>query len=339
WRKGMKGKKILLSKAMDSLGLLETLNNIDRSNLYVINYHRLYRNPLETQFNTKVFTHTEEIFYEQIKWFKKNYDIFGEEDLIQHLEGNRPLKRRTVVLTFDDGYLDNYEIAYPILKAFNIPAIFFIPYNQVDRTSVAWWDLLAYFVKNATVKAVCIAQKWFDLTQLTDRDMATCYLCWHYQLQSLNETGHFLQQWHTKLGVQTPLEEIEDLSQKEFMNWDQVKELSRNNITIGSHTMSHNVLANLILEEQERELVNSKALLEKKLDQEIRTVAYPVGKEQHFTEQTKELAEKAGYRAAFSFIKGYSKDQIQDKYSIPRMDLCSLSTSHFKAQTLLAKVF
>jgi len=333
-----KGKKELLSKLLNYSGGFELLKRINRKNLYTVSYHRLYSGQLDTIFDDNVFGHSEISFLKHMKWFKENFDIFSEADLINHLAGNKPLKRRTVIITFDDGYLDNYTIAYPILKKLEIPAIFFIPCNQISGSAIAWWDVLSYFAKTTTKKEITAMKKTFDPTTAKGLSDARYHLCWQYKILPVEEAKKYLLEVHKELDIQESIEEIMALSQKEFMNWEQIKELSDNNIAIASHTMNHQVLSKLTPEMQSYELNNSKDYLEKKVNKKISTIAYPVGKAYHFNEDTKRLTKEAGYQAGFSFIDGYEKTAITDRFSIPRFVL-SDSTSFFKAQTLLAKYF
>jgi peptidoglycan/xylan/chitin deacetylase (PgdA/CDA1 family) len=333
-----RGKKLLLSRAMNYSGGFTLLKSIRRPNLYVLNYHRIFEGELNTNFNHRVFNHSKKTFVKQMKWLKANFDLFSEADLLEHLAGNKPLKRRTVMITFDDGYIDNYTIAFPILKEMGIPATYFIPYSQIDRSSLAWWDLLAYFAKHATAKTVTIKGQTFDLTTEEGINNAVIYLCWEYKTLPNAQAKEFLKRMHHEMGLEKSLQEITELSHEEFMTWEQVKEVSDNGVTIGSHTMSHQILSNQTPEDQYSELADSKRLLEEKLGQKIQTLAYPVGKAYHFTEETKALTDKAGYKAAFSFITGYSKSKVEDKLSIPRFELLN-STSYFKAQTLMAGIF
>jgi poly-beta-1,6-N-acetyl-D-glucosamine N-deacetylase len=150
------------------------------------------------------------------------------DQLYAHLTENKPLPQKPILLTFDDGYLGNYAEAYPILKEFNYPAVFFI--------------VPAY------------------------------------------------------VGVKTS---------KDHVTWEQLKQVVKEGlVTVAAHTMSHPVdLTKLDDAKLHRELIESKAILEKTLGVPMNYLAYPTGNRD---ERVTALAKEAGYRMAFTMDEGYA---------------------------------
>jgi peptidoglycan/xylan/chitin deacetylase (PgdA/CDA1 family) len=105
----------------------------------------------------------------------------------------------------------------------------------------------------------------------------------------------------------------------ELMTWDELKEVAADGVTIGSHCVTHRVLATLSPEEQVFELQESRAVLEERLGLEIKSVAYPVGGKPHFTADTERLAALAGYRVAFSFESGVNPPRITNPWAVRRI--------------------
>ena len=128
----MINKRAVFANSLDKMGILNLLSKLSRPMLIVFNYHRLYRGQIKTEYDEGVFGHSEDTFIQQLRWLQKHFDLIGEASLIDSIKNGRAFKRRTAMLTFDDGYLDNYELAYPILSDLNIHAIFFVSCNQVD---------------------------------------------------------------------------------------------------------------------------------------------------------------------------------------------------------------
>jgi len=81
------------------------------------------------------------------------------------LISNPSLRKRGVAITFDDGYRDNYELAYPVLRAHAAPAIFFLCPGLIDRSTLGWWDLIAYLVKQSTKSAIILHGETFQLAE------------------------------------------------------------------------------------------------------------------------------------------------------------------------------
>jgi peptidoglycan/xylan/chitin deacetylase (PgdA/CDA1 family) len=88
------------------------------------------------------------------------------------------------------------------------------------------------------------------------------------------------------------------------MTWNQIRQVAQDNITIGSHTHTHRVIATLDGDAQQEELVLSKAILERELGQAVHSIAYPVGGLRHFTPQTEQIAKNSGYVLRFSYRTG-----------------------------------
>ena len=130
----MKGKKDLLSKWLHWTGLLRLLNFGNGKQLIVINYHRIRASSHhETLFDDEVFGPDHQEFEDQIEWLTKNSDILSEDDLISVVWGEYQPPGRSVVLTFDDGYSDNYTLAYPVLRQYHAPALFLSPLNPLRK--------------------------------------------------------------------------------------------------------------------------------------------------------------------------------------------------------------
>ena len=146
----MRRKKDYLASLMFRTGFLRLLRFRTKSNCSVICYHRIRERTLRGNvFDDSVFGPSQDEFAQQLTWLKKNNDILSEGELISLVRGEISPPKRSVVLTFDDGYIDNYSLAFPVLKAFNVPAIFFIPTRSIEERSLGWWDLISYFIKSS----------------------------------------------------------------------------------------------------------------------------------------------------------------------------------------------
>jgi hypothetical protein len=128
----MKSKKELLANVLFNSNMINLFKHLPmRKKLIILNYHRVRPSgpQFQTAFDDEVYTVDENEFARQIKWLKHNTHILSEKDLIGQNSKSGFLPPRTsmpcVVITFDDGYRDNYTIAFPILKYFEVPAILF----------------------------------------------------------------------------------------------------------------------------------------------------------------------------------------------------------------------
>ena len=90
-----------------------------------------------------------ENFAQQMQFIhEKDYNVIALDELVDSIQGNYKLPRNSVVITFDDGYQDNYVHAFPILNKFNFPAIIFIATNKIDTKGFLTWDQIFVMQKN-----------------------------------------------------------------------------------------------------------------------------------------------------------------------------------------------
>jgi len=104
----------------------------------ILIYHRVIN--IET--DRQLLAVKKENFIRQIKWLKQNYNIISLQELAAFISKSKSLPQRSIVITFDDGYFDNFSEAMPILEAMNVFATFFISTNNINSTCEFWWDSL-----------------------------------------------------------------------------------------------------------------------------------------------------------------------------------------------------
>ena len=226
--------------------------------------------------------------------------MIGEASLLDSIKNGRAFKRRTAMLTFDDGYLDNYELAYPILSDLNVPAIFFVSCNQVEGKVLAWWDQIAFMIKHSQNDSISFGgitvAAGGALPEAGDSVNKMLTIFKRIPTGQVNESLKTLSEL-----CDVPLPEDDDIK-CQFMNWEQLREVSRGGITIGSHSMNHRILSQLSIEDQQWELEESKKILEETIGQTVNSLAYPVGGKSPFNQQTKKIAKESGYQMGFSYI-------------------------------------
>lgn len=310
----MRGKKNFLANCMLRSGMFHFLRFLSRDNCIVICYHRIRgEDDPETLFNRSVFGPTQEEFARQIKWLKENNDILSEEELFSVVNGEYSPPRRSVVITFDDGYIDSYTLAYPILKQFNVPAIFFVPSHVIEERSLGWWDIIVYLLKSTEKKEIDFMGESFALEKSFD-DAENFFLGLIHQQKY--EVGELLKKLVEICDVEPPDGLVQS---KELTTWEQLREMSQNNMAIGSHTHTHLILSSLSADEQKFELEHSKKTIESNIGKKVRSISYPCGNYHDFTNTTKKIAGEAGYELAFSFLTGINSYGSLDSMDIKRI--------------------
>lgn len=285
--------------------------------VYCFNYHRIGDKDTSL-FDPNVFSCTAEQFEKHIIFYNQTFTVISIEQLIEKIESNQVIDKKYAVITFDDGYVDNYTAAFPILKKYRTPAAFYIATDYLDEPHIPWWDEIAWLIRNSQVNSIQLTswQEPVDISSGTIIDKVRTVLRVIKQ-----ENDRTMEDKIAELAkicqCNMPLE-VRSIPL--FMNWQQAKEMSDNGMHIGSHTLSHSILSHLSPDAQREEISLSKTKIESFLDKEVSSIAYPVGGKSAFTQVTQQLACKAGYKLAFSFIPGviYSFNE-SNRYQLMRL--------------------
>jgi peptidoglycan/xylan/chitin deacetylase (PgdA/CDA1 family) len=326
-------KRDLLSRLASGTGFLRVLDLLPtKPQLLVLNYHRI-GNPEETLYDSGVFSATAESLEEQVRFLKLNLEIIDLEEAIDIAEKRTRLRDTRVLLTFDDGYRDNYDLAFPILRAYGVQGVFFLPTAFIGTDSIPWWDEIANLIQRAitgTIRLPGLPDRTFDLADSNRRPAIDAALALYKSLPA-SAGERFLNDLAERC-------QIERCNGKErlFATWEEVGEMVRGGMAIGSHTHNHKVLSRTSEEDQTHELSLSKRILEERLGVPVTALAYPVGLPDSFSLTTRELARQIQYRIAFSFHGGFNRGDCVEPFNVRRQAICNPIRARFNTQVVVA---
>jgi len=252
-----------------------------------------------------------------MQYFKKHFTVITLDDIPEILEGKIKDKRYALI-TFDDGYIDNYSKAFPILVKNGISATFFLATNFIDNAEIPWWDRIAYLVRHAQVNEIKL-ENWSESIILRKENISTI-IRQVLDLVKINDglaIEDILVELEKKL--QIPNGELNS-SVPLFMTWDMAREMHEAGMGFGSQTCSHRIMSHLTISEQNYEAKVSKELIDMKLNTDIKAFAYPVGGKDSFTENTIEIIKKY-YEVSFSFISGINTSKRLNEFCIERISV------------------
>lgn len=336
----MQHKKEILARALAMTGIGSLLRRLRPwKGLLVLNYHRI-GDAASSPLDSGVFSATQDQFDEQLGWLKSHADVIGLDDLDTAVAGSAG---RFVLITFDDGYLDNYDLALPVLKQHAVPATFFITTGFIDGRRVAWWDEIAWMVKHAA------RHHW-------PARLAAKGARGEWAAEETPAVIHKLLQTYKSLPTTEAPAFLDEIAQATasgrcrfshdsapWMTWAQIRELQSTGQSIGAHTVTHPVLARCSREQQRAEITGSKKRIEDVLGRVVTAFSYPVGTADAFTVETEELMREAGIRWAFNFQGGYvdaTRAQSADRFSLPRIAMePGLSGPRLAAMNTLPELF
>lgn len=219
------------------------------------------------------------------------------EVLAAYAEG-RPLPPRAVLITFDDGYLNNAEEAAPLLRKKGIPAAFFLTTGYLDGTQRPWWYVLRNWIARAGVQAV----GWPQETIRYSEDPRACIAAWEARLKVMREPEREaeLDQLAKRLGL-PPETGIA------FMSWDHARDLLKQGFALGAHTVRHTNLGVENAETVRREIAESVARIRAETGAPPKAFAFPYGRETDIGPASDDALHNTGISLAFTTEHGLNR--------------------------------
>lgn len=303
--------------------------------LLVLNYHRI-GNPACTPWDHDLWSATTEEFDWQVSYLKQHFDLIGPSDL-EHAKANP--RGRHVLISFDDGYRDNYAAAFPVLKSHGVPATFFLATRFLDQPHISWWDEIAWMVRTTTHDFLD-GPDWLADPLLIDHiDPQTTIrqLLKVFKLLPGDRCYEFLQ-W---LGDETGCGRCPTrLAFNQWMTWDMVREMRAGGMQFGAHTVNHPILARIPIERQRWEITESRKRIERELGEPINTFSYPVGGISSCSSETIDCLNQEGFQWAFRYGVGFRPDPFDEPLQIPRLAVeHTTPRTMFRALTTLPRLF
>jgi peptidoglycan/xylan/chitin deacetylase (PgdA/CDA1 family) len=274
-----------------------------------------------------------ETFRRQLLYVKSRYKLMTLDELAEAIDSGAGLEQPSCVITFDDGWRDNYEHAFPVLKELGAPATIFVVPDHVESGEDFWPDRLtrillgwnredsgSHRLLREAIGDACdlhgteSRRKRLDLADAAIASLKSLPLEEiHAILTRLEESG-------LVNGCHSP-------DSRSICSWSDLQEMTATQlVTIGSHTNSHVILTVELRERCEGEIVKSKRTIENKLDAPVRHFAYPNG---NFNGQLADLVRKAGYRSACTCLSG-TNTHATSPYEIRRIHVLDVERVYRK---------
>jgi peptidoglycan/xylan/chitin deacetylase (PgdA/CDA1 family) len=232
---------------------------------------------------------------------------------------------RALIITFDDGYADNREIAFPLLKKHGLTAVMFVTAGFMGARRLFWWDRLALIAKTARARAVMIEEPVrleLDLGAFPDRQTAARHLI---------HTAKTLPEKDKELLIATLAERLEiDIDDNRFsttMDWSDLREMSAEGIEIGAHSINHPILSNVDPALLAHEVSGSKTLIERELGREVISFGapgrgrIPAEDKVRFERTLRGLVAASGYSFSTMYQWGLVYEREFDPFAIRRLGI------------------
>jgi peptidoglycan/xylan/chitin deacetylase (PgdA/CDA1 family) len=283
-----------------------TLRKREQPSARILYYHRV--NNDNDPFFPAIST---ALFEAEMKFLHKNYLVVSLTELLQRLAGKST--EPVLAITFDDGYRDNYQHAFPILQRYDLPATIFLTTGNMDTGEPPWFEQLAFAVKKTS-------------REFVDMD-ATGRIWLRTPAERLDANGRIfsvlrrLPDSDRRELVATVLGQLAVAGRGErhgkMLRWDEARLMSTRGITFGGHTVTHPFLSRLTSDGFRWEVSECKRRVEEELQVPADYFSYPNGREEDFGFANKALVREAGYRAAVTTIWGVN-DSSTDPFELRR---------------------
>lgn len=302
-----------------------------KKSLTVINYHRIANlEDFPDSFQPNISA-SPQGFDEQMQYLMKWYQVISLDDLIEYLINRIPLPPYPALITFDDGYLDNYTNALPVLRKHDLPAIIFLTSGYISSRLPFYWDLACYCFNHSRKDSILFPnnqeRKWGS-----EIEKKKILQEWIETLKQLDETEKL--RWVNKLpeimGVSIP----ENQYQNMMLTWEHVREMKSMKIDFGAHTITHPILTRIPIEQVRKEVIGSKQKIEEELKHPVKSFAYPNGTNYDFNKQIVKVVKEMGISTAFTLLKGpiLLSEVIKEPLAIRRIFISHRHTiAHFSS--------
>jgi len=288
----------------------------------VLNYHGVVK---ELNLAVSVNHMDTDNFEAQIKYFSRHFNVLHQDEFINSINNKKKHKRKNILITFDDGYENNYTNAFPILKKYNTPATIFPVVNLINSKTPTWYDFLDTN-KSLINTSLGIENLNNNLRNTGNKDLVSKnFSDFKNKIKSLNTAQKDI--------VIKLLNEVFSLGDfnptvaEEYwkiLNTDQIIEMAKGDfITFGSHTLNHPNLDLLEQNELVDELSISKTKLSELVSKNIDSIAFPDGA---YNENVKTTCYELGYKTLFS-VNSRCISDTQDKQIFQRVSISNTTTS------------
>lgn len=281
------------------------------SQVAILLYHRV----AAREDNWSLESVSPETFEQHIKYLRRSYEFLSLNGLAQCMRQEKPLPQKAVVVTFDDGYKDNYLHAYPILKKYSIPATIFLTSGHIGTGKLFWWDRVSYFVQHATVNHLDMERLGsYLLASDDDKLRAGSVIIEKLKVLPEDVKNSLIEELADGCRVSIPAEIGKDF----ILSWDEVMEMNGHGIEFGAHSVNHPVLVNLPPDEARWEISQSKKDIEEKLRQPVTTFAYPNGA---FNSELATFIEESDFTCAVAVRPGRLIKSNDGLYGLNRIEM------------------
>ncbi|SJM89510.1 conserved hypothetical protein [Crenothrix polyspora] len=254
------------------------------------------------------------------------YEIVSLDEMHQRLL-NQQFEHRFICFTLDDGYIDNYQNAFPIFKKYNVPFTIYVTTGITEGTAILWWRCLEKIIlkENQIELEMNGKDECFETKSLTQKQGVFNQLYWYLRNMALKQQHTVIFALAEKYHLS-----IEELCLNCAMSWEMLKELAQSPLaTIGTHTVNHLALAKLPIADVKNEAILCRDKLSQHLQIDANHFCYPYGDEASASNREFNIIEDLGFKTATTTRKQVIRaEHSKQLFELPRIPL----NGHYQQQ-------
>jgi peptidoglycan/xylan/chitin deacetylase (PgdA/CDA1 family) len=287
--------------------------------LRILAYHRVAELRDTPTVDARSVSATPAGFTRQMKHLARNYHVINMLQLLNRVENGIPLPKRAVLITFDDAYSDFAYAAWPTLKRFGLPATLFVPTAYPGRKELVFsWDRL-YQAFSGTTRT----ELWVEplgrlpLTNSEEKRRALRKVQDHLPTVSDDEAMILVEFVCAQLAKRR-------VYSGSVLTWDQLRQLAKEGLTLGSHTRTHPVMIRVTPDRMREEIRASQADLKREIGTALPIFCYPNGSH---NDAVVSILKEEGIRLAFTTLSGPNNSQSLDLLRLRRIVITPRTSS------------
>ena len=272
---------------------------------------------------------------EYLSILSKKYKFVSLSDAVDMLSGRKPLQPNCIVLTFDDGYRNNFTHALPVIRKYNIPAIFYVSTGFVNNPKPFWWDRLDYAIQQIKTgkRNVKFGSIGIVIENSSREILEESFKKLRRAAKKLNMPDRDFREEIERLSVEFEQESGKSLIKLQqnddwsaVASWDTICAESSDDVTIGSHTVDHVRLGLVEKQIARDQLDRSKKEIENRTGKPCLSISYPNGS---LNDETVKLAIECGYCSGVTTREGFNSVGI-DPMRLNRINVpTDMNTTEF----------
>ena len=272
--------------------------------IIILTYHRVVKT-LKREINSSTaINHPLKNFKREMNFLKRWFSVVALDEAVAMVKSGVLPQKPTVAITFDDGFEDNYFLAYPVLKSLCLPATIFLTAGFIGTDKLPWVDEIDQVFSKTDKRSVQLNSnfnnKVFPLRTIREKRKAF--------EQIVPKLKHLMYSKRVKL--------VDDImralaapaaGKRRMLGWHEIQEMSRDGVAFGAHTMSHPILSKMSLEDAKKEIIESKRAIERELKVDVKHFAFPNGKRGDFSPELQQYCKEIGFESVCSCVYGSNK--------------------------------